>query len=45
MGGPAEATALKAPIVEPEAVVIPVEDLEPVAIAVAEYEETVGEEV
>jgi len=43
--GPAKATALQATIVEPEAVVVPVEDLELVSPAVAEDEEAVAEQI
>jgi len=43
--GPAEVSFLQSSIVEPEAVVIPVKDLEFVAISVAEDEEAIGEQI
>src|ERR1043165_7434632 len=43
--GPAEASALQASVVEPEAVVVPGEDLEFVFVSIAENEEAITEEV
>jgi hypothetical protein len=45
LGWPAEAASFQPAIVEPEAVVIPVEDLDLVALSVTKDEEAVGEEV
>lgn len=42
---PAKASSLQSAIVEPEAVMIPVEDLELVSSSIAEDEEAVAEEV
>ena len=43
--GPTEMSFLQSSIVEPEAVVIPMQDLEFVAISIAEDEEAVGEQI
>ena len=43
--GPTETSSLQASVVEPEAIMIPVEDLEFVAVSIAEDEEAAAEEI
>jgi len=42
---PFEPTAIQTTVIEPESVMVPVEDLEFIAIAVAEHEEAAAEHI